>query len=268
MVACAANKNNLKSKKTKYILEDMSAAPDNPTTEEVEMALPQKDDTMPYGENLALALVTWTMKEEVSGTNQEVGKGMDPKFDTFSPWWIGTPEMGGAMPPLQKHSELKEEEKETTSAEEVPMMKSPPLCIAWREEKKRKLEEKGPTVALVIPMLQKLTKEGPQYTITSADWGKCVWYVAGQRKPGQLYLRQAIEAEILLIEALDELEPPKGIEDVDWEGFKGYTEHVATDIYGSRGRIMLTRGGKRDATKYSGHADKSGTESIIASSKR
>ena len=59
----------------------------------------------------------------------------------------------------------------------------------WREEKKRKVEEKGPMVALVVPMLQKLTKEGPQYAISSADWGECVQYVAGLRKAGQLYLK-------------------------------------------------------------------------------
>jgi len=84
--------------------------------------------------------------------------------------------------------------------------------------------------------------------------------VAGQRKPGQLYLRQAISAEILLIEALDELGPPKGIENADWEGFKGYTEHSNRNIniYGSRCRIMPTSD-ERDATKYSGHTDKSGT---------
>jgi len=129
MVVCATNKNNPKSKKMKYILEDTSAAPNNLTTEEVEMALPQKDDATSYRENLASALVTWTMKEEVSGTNQEVGKAMDLKSDMFHPWWIGTPEMGGAMPPLQKHSKLKEEEKEMTLAEEVLMMKSTPLYI-------------------------------------------------------------------------------------------------------------------------------------------
>jgi len=42
-----------------------------------------------------------------------------------------------------------------------------------------------------------------------------MWYVAGQRKPSQLYLKQAKEVEILLIEALDKLELPKGIEEVD-----------------------------------------------------
>jgi len=131
MVACTAHKNNMKNKKMKYILEDTSATPGNPTTEEVEMVLLQEDGTTSYGENLASALVTQTMKEEVSGTNQEVGtKGTDLKLDASSPWWIGTPEMGGAMPSLQKHSKLKEKNKEMTSAEEVLMMKLTPLCIA------------------------------------------------------------------------------------------------------------------------------------------
>jgi len=205
---------------------------ENPTWPSNQSSIvPQKDDTTSYGESSVLGSVTQTTKEEVSGTNQEVGKGMDSKMDMVSPWWITTLEMGGATPPLQKQSKLKEEDKETTLAEEVPMMKLTPLHIVWREEKKRKIKEKGPTVMLVIPMLQNLTKEGPQYAITSADWGKCMLYVAGQRKPGQLNLKQAKEVEILLIEALDKLGPPKGIEEADWEGFKSYTEHVATEIY-------------------------------------
>ena len=158
MVACAANKNNMKNKKTKYILEDVLAAPDNPTIEEVEIVLPQEGGAMSHGENSALASVTQTMKEEVSGTNHEVDKGMDPKSDTFSPWRIETLELGGAMPPLMKHSKLKKEEKETTLAAEVQMMKLTSLHIQ-REEKKKEVKEKGPTVALVIPMVQRLTKE-------------------------------------------------------------------------------------------------------------
>ena len=38
---------------------------------------------------------------------------------------------------------------------------------------------------------------------------------------------QAIEAEIPLSEALDRLEPPKGIDEVAWEGFKGHAIYVA-----------------------------------------
>ena len=41
---------------------------------------------------------------------------------------------------------------------------------------------------------------------------------------------QAIEAEILLSETLDRLEPPKGIDEAAWEGFKGNTIYVAEKI--------------------------------------
>jgi len=61
-------------------------------------------------------------------------------------------------------------------------------------------------------------------------WTKCMQYVAGQRKPGQLYLMQAIEAEVLLSEAFDRLEPPNGIDEAVWEGFKGHTIYVAEGI--------------------------------------
>jgi len=55
--------------------------------------------------------------------------------------------------------------------------------------------------------------------------------MAGQRRPSQLYSKQAIEAEILLSEALDDrLEPPKGIDEAAWEGFKGHTEYVENEI--------------------------------------
>ena len=64
----------------------------------------------------------------------------------------------------------------------------------------------------------------------SEDWTKCMRYVAGQRKPGQLYLMQAIEVEIPLSEALDRLEPPKGIDEAAWEGFKGHAIYVAEKI--------------------------------------
>ena len=38
---------------------------------------------------------------------------------------------------------------------------------------------------------------------------------------------QAIKVEILLSEALDRLEPPKGIDEAAWEGFKGHAEYMA-----------------------------------------
>jgi len=54
-----------------------------------------------------------------------------------------------------------------------------------------------------------------------------MWYMAGQ---SQLYLKQAIEVEILLSEALDRLEPLKGIDETAWEGFKGHAEYVANKM--------------------------------------
>jgi len=85
-------------------------------------------------------------------------------------------------------------------------------------------------VAIVVPMLQRISKDAPEYIMPSEDWMKCMRYVARQRKPSQLYLMQAIEAEILLSEALDKLEPPKGVNEVAWEGFKGHTIYMAEKI--------------------------------------
>jgi len=51
----------------------------------------------------------------------------------------------------------------------------------------------------------------------SEDWTKCMRYVARQRKPGQLYSTQAIEAEVLLSEAFNRLELPNEIDEVAWE---------------------------------------------------
>ena len=64
----------------------------------------------------------------------------------------------------------------------------------------------------------------------SKDWTKCMRYVAGQRKPSQLYLTQAIEAEVLLSEAFERLELPNEIDEVAWEGFKGHAIYVAEEI--------------------------------------
>jgi len=41
-----------------------------------------------------------------------------------------------------------------TLADEAPMTKPTPWCIARREEKKKSVQKTGPTVALVVPMLQ------------------------------------------------------------------------------------------------------------------
>jgi len=43
-------------------------------------------------------------------------------------------------------------------------------------------------------------------------------------------LTQAIEAEVLLSEAFNRLEPPNRIDEVAWEGFKGYVIYVAEGI--------------------------------------
>jgi len=54
-----------------------------------------------------------------------------------SPWWIGMVGTGGATPPLQKQTKMKEEPSEMTLADEVPMTKSTPWHIVQREEKKK-----------------------------------------------------------------------------------------------------------------------------------
>jgi len=66
--------------------------------------------------------------------------------------------------------------------------------------------------------------------MSSEDWTKCMQYVAGQRRPSQLYLKQAIEVKTPLSEALDKIEPPKGIDEVAWEGFKSHTEYMANEM--------------------------------------
>jgi len=66
--------------------------------------------------------------------------------------------------------------------------------------------------------------------MSSEDWTKCMQYVAGQRKPGQLYLMQAIEAEVPLSEAFNRLELPNEIDEAAWEGFKGHTIYMAEGI--------------------------------------
>ena len=104
------------------------------------------------------------------------------------------------------------------------------MCIVQREEKQKVVQKKGPMVAIVIPMLQRIAKDAPEYIMSSEDWTKCMRYMAGQRRPSQLYSKQAIEAEIPLLEVLNRLEPPKGIDEVAWEGCKGHAEYVANEI--------------------------------------
>ena len=222
MVAHAANRNNARNKRMKAIDKDTVSAPNSPKEEGLEMALPQKDGATSHGETLATASGEWTSKKEVTGTSHEAGSSADLKSGMSSPWWTGT--MG--MPPLQKQMKLKEEVSETMSVEEAPMMKSTPLCIAWREEKQKAVQEKGLTMAIVVPMLQRIAKDAPEYIMPSKDWTKYMRYVAGQRRTSQLYLTQALEAEILLSEAFDKLEPPKGIDEAAWEGFKGHAIYM------------------------------------------
>jgi len=83
---------------------------------------------------------------------------------------------------------------------------------------------------LLVPMLQQLAKDVQEYIMSSEDWTKCMQYIAGQRKPSQLYLTQSIEVEVLLSEAFDRLELPNRIDEVAWEGFKGHTIYVAEGI--------------------------------------
>jgi len=132
MVAHATNKNNAKNKRMKAIDENMASVPDNPITEGIEMALPQKDGTTSYGETSAMASGAQTSKKKIAGTSHEAGNSADPKSDTSSPWWTGTEGTGGAMPPLQKQMKLKGESSETTLVEEVLIMKSIPLHIVMR----------------------------------------------------------------------------------------------------------------------------------------
>jgi len=55
-------------------------------------------------------------------------------------------------------------------------------------------------------------------------------YVAGQRKPGQLYSTQAMEVGVPPSEAFNRLEPPNGIDEAAWEEFKGHAIYVAEGI--------------------------------------
>jgi len=161
MVAHAANRNNTRNKRMKAIDEDVASALDNPKEEGLEMALPQKDGTMSHGETLATASGEWTSKKEVTGTGHKAGSSVDLKSGMSSPWWTGTTGMGGVMPPLQKQTKLKEE-SETTLVDEAPMMKSTPLHIVQREEKQKAVQEKGLTVVIVVPMLQRIAKNAPE----------------------------------------------------------------------------------------------------------
>jgi len=80
--------------------------------------------------------------------------------------------------------------------------------------------------------------------MSSEDWTKCMQYIAGQRKPGQLYSMQAIEVEVPLSEAFNRLEPPNGIDEAAWEGFKGHAIYVAEGIEKKRVGLDLPQAAK------------------------
>jgi len=47
-----------------------------------------------------------------------------------------------------------------------------PLCIVWREEKQKVVQKKGLMVVIVVPMLQRIAKDAPEYIMSSEDWTK------------------------------------------------------------------------------------------------
>jgi len=69
-------------------------------------------------------------------------------------------------------------------------------------------------------------------------------YVAGQRKPSQLYSMQAIEVEVPLSEAFNRLELPNGIDEAAWEGLKGHAIYVAEGIERKRVGLDLLQAAK------------------------
>jgi len=130
VVAHATNKSNSRGKKMKTIDEDTASAPDNPIEEGIGMAWPHKGSTMSYGETLATVSKEQISKKQIVGTSHKAGNSADLKSDMSSPWWTGMVGMGGATPPLQKQTKMKEEPSETMSADKVLMTKSTPWRIA------------------------------------------------------------------------------------------------------------------------------------------
>jgi len=63
MVACAANKNNSRSKKMKPIHEDAASAPDNPIEEAIGMMRLHKGSATSYGETSAMVSEEQTFQE-------------------------------------------------------------------------------------------------------------------------------------------------------------------------------------------------------------
>ena len=174
MVACATNRNNSKSKKMKTIDKDTTSVPDNPIEEGIGMMLLHKGGATSYGETLVMVSEEQISKKEIAGTSHKAGNSMDLKSDMSSPWWIGTVGMGGATPPLQKQMKMKEEPSEMTLVDKVLRTKSTPWHIAQREGERKWVQKTGPTVALVAPMLQQLSKDVQEYIMPSKDWTKCM----------------------------------------------------------------------------------------------
>jgi len=136
MVAHAA-KNNSRGKKIRTIDKDTTSVPDNPIEEGIGTTWLHKGSATSHGETLATVSEEPISKKEITGTSHDAGNSADLKSDTSSPWWTGTAGTGGATPPLQKQTKMKEEPSEMTLADEVPMTKSTPWRIAQREEKKK-----------------------------------------------------------------------------------------------------------------------------------
>jgi len=136
MVAHAA-KNNSRGKKMKTINEDAASVPDNPVEEGIGTTRLHKGSAMSHGETSTMVSEVLISKKEITGTSHKAGNSADLKSDTSSPWWIGTVGTGGATPPLQKQTKMKEEPSETTSVDEVLITKSTPWHIVQREEKKK-----------------------------------------------------------------------------------------------------------------------------------
>jgi len=114
----------------KTVDEDAALAPNNPIEEGIGVMWLHKGSATSHGETSAMVSEEQISKKEITGTSHKAGNSADLKSDTSSPWWTGMAGMGGATPPLQKQTKMKEETSETMSADEALMTKSTPWCIA------------------------------------------------------------------------------------------------------------------------------------------
>jgi len=110
----------------KTIDEDAASVPDNPIEEGVGMTWPHKGGATSYGETLTMVSEVQISKKEIVGTSHKAGNSADLKSDMSSP----NDRDGRCNTPLQKQTKMKEEPSETTSADEAPMTKSTPWCMA------------------------------------------------------------------------------------------------------------------------------------------